>query len=246
MKDQDARHNLERLRAEVCQANKDLAALGLVTLTWGNVSGITADRKSVVIKPSGVPYDDLTPDHMVVVDLEGRIVEGLLNPSIDTPTHLLLYRTFVPIGGITHTQSPYATMFAQARREIPCLGTTHADHFYGPVPVTRPLTAAEVGRDYEASIGRVIVERFAAIDPVTMPGVLVAGHAPFVWGPTPCASLDNAVALEAIARVAHGTLALNGSTVLEAHILEKHHQRKRGKDAYYGQADISHRQTPRA
>jgi L-ribulose-5-phosphate 4-epimerase len=246
MMGQDMRHNLERLRAEVCQANKDLVSFGLVTLTWGNVSGITSDRTRVVIKPSGVPYADLTPDHMVVVDLEGRIVEGLLNPSIDTLSHILLYRTFTMIGGITHSHSPYATMFAQARREIPCLGTTHADHFRGPVPVTRPLTAEEVGRDYESSTGKVIVERFANLDPVAVPGVLVAGHAPFVWGPTPCASLDNAVALEAIARVAHGTLALNGTAVLEAHVLEKHHQRMRGKDAYYGQNEPGGRQGSRS
>lgn len=228
---------LDSLKAEVCQANRSLVTHSLATLTWGNVSGITPDRKRVVIKPSGVPYADLTPAHMVVIDLDARIVEGLLNPSTDTPTHVLLYRGFPSIGGITHTHSTYATMFAQARREIPCLGTTHADHFHGPVPVTRQLTPAEVAGDYERNTGRVIVDHFSRLDPVGTPGVLVAGHAPFVWGPTPAKSLENAVALEAIARMAIGTLMLDpDAPALEQHILDKHHQRKHGRDAYYGQS----------
>ena len=151
-----------------------------------------------------------------------------------TPTHAALYRAFPSIGGVVHTHSLYATIFAQARREIPCLGTTHADHFAGPVPIARPLTAAEVEADYEVWSGRVIVERFAALDPVAMPGVLLAGHAPFAWGPSATAALDNAIALEAIARIAHGTLALGPAIPLEAHILAKHHERKHGDQAYYG------------
>lgn len=237
---------LDTLKAEVCEANRALVTNCLATLTWGNVSGITPDRKWIVIKPSGVPYADLTPAHMVVVDPDGRIVEGLLNASTDTPTHALLYRGFPSIGGITHTHSLYATMFAQARREIPCLGTTHADHFNGPVPVTRQLTAAEVAGDYERNTGRVIVEHFAKLDPIATPGVLVAGHAPFVWGPTPSRALENAVALEAIARMAIGTLTLNSqAAALEQHVLNKHHQRKHGRDAYYGQAAPTPRPGPR-
>ncbi|TVS10523.1 MAG: L-ribulose-5-phosphate 4-epimerase, partial [Planctomycetaceae bacterium] len=163
---------LDDLRGQVCQANRDLVVHGLVTLTWGNVSGIDRAQGLVVIKPSGVPYEDLQPDQMVVVDLEGKRVEGDLNPSSDTATHVLLYRHFTAIGGVTHTHSRYATMYAQARREIPCLGTTHADHFFGPVPVTRPLNAEEVAADYEGNTGRVIVERFANLNPLEMPAVL--------------------------------------------------------------------------
>jgi L-ribulose-5-phosphate 4-epimerase len=193
---------LERLKVEVCQANLDLVGHGLVTLTWGNVSGISDDRERVVIKPSGVSYDDMKPEHMVVVDLEGNVVEGNLRPSSDTPSHVLLYRHFEKVGGITHTHSPHASMFAQARVEIPCFGTTHADHFFGPVPVTRPLSEQEVETAYEANTGQVIVERFAEIDPLEMPAVLVAGHGPFAWGRNADASVENAVALEAVAEMA--------------------------------------------
>ena len=228
-------NGLEQLKIEVCDANRALVGHGLVTLTWGNVSGITPDRDRIVIKPSGVPYDKLEPSAMVVVDLDGQVVEGRLRPSTDTPTHAVLYRAFTSIGGVTHTHSPYATMFAQARLEIPCLGTTHADLFDGPVPVTRALAPAEVADDYELWSGRVIVERFATVDPVTSPGVLLAGHAPFAWGTSALASLEHAVALEAIARLAHGTLTLGATTPLEAYILAKHHQRKHGDQAYYGQ-----------
>ncbi|MEK6704044.1 MAG: L-ribulose-5-phosphate 4-epimerase AraD [Planctomycetota bacterium] len=226
---------LERLKSEVCQANRDLVRHALVVLTWGNVSAITPDRTRVVIKPSGVAYESLTASDMVVLDLDGRVVEGSLAPSTDTPTHLHLYRSFPGIGAIAHAHSPYATMFAQARREIPCLGTTHADHFLGPVPLARALTPKEAADDYELNTGRVIVERFATLNPVTTPGVLLAGHAPFVWGPTATKALENAVALEAIARIAHGTLALNTCVPLETHILTKHHDRKHGQSAYYGQ-----------
>ena len=233
---------MKTLKQRVCKANCELVSTGLVTLTWGNVSGIDRERGLVVIKPSGVPYEDLKPQQMVVVDLEGKVVEGDLNPSSDTPTHVALYRAFANIGGIVHTHSRNATIFAQARREIPCLGTTHADHFYGPVPVTRPLTEREVAHDYEGNTGTVIIERFAgqvlapALDPDAMPAVLVAGHAPFAWGPSVEKALDNAVALEAVAEMAIATRSLDpASPELEAWVLEKHYQRKHGPAAYYGQ-----------
>jgi L-ribulose-5-phosphate 4-epimerase len=227
---------LESLKQLVCQANLDLVAHGLVTLTWGNVSGISDDRRRVVIKPSGVAYDEMRPEHMVVVDLDGRVVEGKLRPSSDTPTHVLLYHNFANIGGVTHTHSRHATMFAQARREIPCFGTTHADHFHGPVPVTRPLTAAEVDEAYEANTGRVIIDRFADLDPAAMPAVLVAGHAPFAWGRDVAESVKNAVALEAVAEMAIGTLRLRADVApLEQYVLDKHYERKHGPNAYYGQ-----------
>lgn len=233
---------LEALREEVCRANQRLVAEGLVTLTWGNVSGFDADSGLVAIKPSGVGYDDLTPASIVLVDLEGQVVEGKLRPSSDTPTHVLLYQTFrgrgSDVAGVTHTHSPKATAFAQARRAIQCLGTTHADHFHGPVPVTRPLTADEVEQAYEANTGRVIVETFADRDPAAMPGVLVAGHAPFAWGTSANQSVDNAVALEAVAAMNLDTALLLGGNQppqLEAYVLEKHHRRKHGPDAYYGQ-----------
>ena len=227
---------LDDLRREVCQANRSLVEAGLVRLTFGNASGIDSRRELVVIKPSGVPYGDLTPEQMVVVDLEGNVVEGSLRPSTDTPTHLLLYRHFESIGGITHAHSRFATMFAQARREIPCLGTTHADHFQGPVPVTRPLTQGEVERAYEANTARVIIERFEQLDHTVMPAVLVAGHGPFTWGSDVTESLNNAVALETVAEMALGTRLIRADAPeLEAHLVSKHHRRKHGSDAYYGQ-----------
>lgn len=227
---------LEALKHDVCQANLDLVAHGLVTLTWGNVSGISEDRARVVIKPSGVPYDQMRPEHMVVVDFEGRVVEGELRPSSDTPTHVLLYQRFGAIGGISHTHSRFATMFAQARVEIPCLGTTHADHFFGPVPVTRPLTQPEVEEAYEANTGHVIIERFAQLDPAATPAVLVAGHAPFAWGKHAADSVKNAVALEAVAEMALGTRQVRpDAPPLEAYVLDKHYRRKHGPNAYYGQ-----------
>lgn len=227
---------LEQLKAEVCKANLDLVAHGLVTLTWGNVSGIDRTRGLVAIKPSGVSYDEMTPGHMVLVDLDGRVAEGSLRPSSDTPTHVLLYRQFPGLGGITHTHSLHATMFAQARVEIPCYGTTHADHFHGAVPVTRPLTPGEVADGYEINTGRVIVERFASLDPQAMPAVLVAGHAPFAWGRDAAESVRNAVALEAVAQLAIGTRRIRpDAPELESYVLDKHHQRKHGPHAYYGQ-----------
>lgn len=231
---------LQALREQVCAANQRLLREGLVTLTWGNVSGFDAESGLMVIKPSGVRYDDLTPASMVLVDLEGNAVEGELRPSSDTPTHVLIYKHFQGAGvaGITHTHSPKATAYAQARRPIQCLGTTHADHFHGPIPVTRPLTAAEVEQAYEANTGHVIIETFADLDPAAMPGVLVAGHAPFAWGPTADKSVDNAVALEAVAAMNLDTALLLGGQPpppLEDYVLDKHHHRKHGPDAYYGQ-----------
>ena len=227
---------LEELKEQVCQANLDLVAHGLVTLTWGNVSGLSDDGQHVVIKASGVAYAAMRPEQMVVVDLEGNVVEGSLRPSSDTPTHVLLYKAFAGVGGITHTHSRFATMFAQARMEIPCLGTTHADHFHGAVPVTRSLTEAEVAGGYEANTGHVIIERFLNLNPVAMPAVLVAGHAPFAWGSSSLKSVENAVALEAVAEMAWGTRQLvNPPPELEGYILKKHFSRKHGPDAYYGQ-----------
>jgi len=227
---------LEQLKADVCQANLDLVDHGLVTLTWGNVSGISDDRKRVVIKPSGVSYSEMKPEHMVVVDLEGNAVEGDLRPSSDTPSHVLLYRHFEEVGGVTHTHSSHASMFAQARVEIPCFGTTHADHFFGPVPVTRPLSQQEVETAYEANTGQVIVERFSEIDPLEMPAVLVAGHGPFTWGKNAGDSVKNAMALEAVAEMAIGTMSIRrDAPALESYVLQKHYQRKHGADAYYGQ-----------
>jgi L-ribulose-5-phosphate 4-epimerase len=227
---------LEELKAQVCRANLDLVRHGLVTLTWGNVSGFDAQSGRVVIKPSGVSYEQMKPEHMVVVDLDGEVVEGELRPSSDTPTHVLLYRHFEGVRGITHTHSFHATMFAQARAQIPCYGTTHADHFHGPVPVTRPLSKSEVAQAYEANTGEVIVERFATLDPLAVPGVLVAGHAPFAWGASVAESVKNAVALEAVAQMAITTKVINPEApLLEDYVLEKHYQRKHGPDAYYGQ-----------
>jgi len=230
--------SLTGLREQVCEANLELVRLGLVTLTWGNVSGINDERDLVVIKPSGVAYEKMTPEHMVVVDLEGNVVEGQLRPSSDTPTHVLLYKHFDGVGGITLTHSPRATVFAQARMVIPCLGTTHADHFFGPVPVTRPLSEAEVETAYEANTGQVIVERFAEMDPIAMPAALVAGHGPFTWGRSAAESVKNAVALEAVAEMAQRTLAIcPDAPGLESYILNKHYGRKHGPGAYYGQKE---------
>jgi L-ribulose-5-phosphate 4-epimerase len=230
--------SLNELKEQVCAANRALLDHGLVTLTWGNVSGINADRDRVAIKPSGVAYDKLVPADIVIVDLEGDVVEGVLRPSSDTPTHLLLYKAFETVGGVTHTHSKHATMFAQARLEIPCLGTTHADHFAGPVPVTRVLSPKEVDAAYESNTGKVIIECFDRQDPVAVPAVLVAGHAPFAWGPDAITSVTNAVALEAVAEMAIGTFQVNEELpILEHYVLNKHYRRKHGPDAYYGQAN---------
>jgi L-ribulose-5-phosphate 4-epimerase len=227
---------LENLKKEVWRANLDLVRYGLIILTFGNASGIDRKKGLVAIKPSGVSYDDMKPSDMVLVGLDGKVAEGTLNPSSDTPTHLALYRTFPGIGGIVHAHSEYATMFAQAAKEIPCLGTTHADHFHGPVPVTRFLTKREVETDYEGNTGRAIVERFAGLDPLGTPAVLVAGHGPFAWGRTPAEAARNALVLERTAKTALGTLTLDpGRRRLPGYIVEKHFQRKHGPHATYGQ-----------
>ena len=227
---------LEELKKQVLDANLALWNSGLVTLTWGNASGLDREQSLMVIKPSGVPYETLSAEHMVVLDLSGKVVDGELSPSTDTPTHLALYRAFEGIGGVTHCHSVYATAFAQASREIPCMGTTHADHFYGAVPVARALSETEVKEDYEGNTGKVIVERFEEIDPVTMPAVLVAHHGPFTWGKNATDSVKNAIALETVAHMALSTLQLEPTLDgIPSHILEKHHSRKHGPDAYYGQ-----------
>ena len=226
---------LKDLKEQVWKANLDLVKHGLVTLTWGNVSGLDGKTGVLAIKPSGVSYEEVGPGDMVLVDLEGKKVEGKLNPSSDTPTHIELYKAFAGIGGVVHAHSEYATMFAQAGLEIPCLGTTHADIFYGLVPVTRLQRRAEVARDYERNTGRVIVERFKALDPAERPGVLVAGHGPFSWGRTAAQAVENSLALERIAKIAWGTLALGEPPAFPRCLLDKHFQRKHGPGAYYGQ-----------
>ncbi len=226
-----------KLKQRVYDANMALQEYGLVIFTWGNVSEIDRAAGVVAIKPSGVRYEDLTPEAIVVLDLEGNVVEGDMRPSSDTPTHLELYRSFAGLGGICHTHSTYATMWAQAQRDIPCLGTTHADHFYGSVPVTATMTADEIETDYEANTGLVIVRRFEGTDPLEMPAVLVANHGPFTWGDSAMASVKNAVVLEEVARMAHGALTINPEQgAISPTLLDKHYRRKHGKDAYYGQA----------
>jgi len=227
---------IEELREQVCRANQELERHGLVVHTFGNVSGIDRERGLVAIKPSGVSYSALTPGHITVVDLDGRIVEGKLNPSSDTPTHLVLYKAFAEIGGITHTHSTYATAFAQAGRGVPCLGTTHADHFRGEVPVTRTLEREEVETDYEVNVGRVIVERFAGLEPGHMPAVLVSSHGPFTWGKDAMDSMQNSVILEEVAKSALATFQLDdAASPLPQYLLDKHFLRKHGEGAYYGQ-----------
>jgi L-ribulose-5-phosphate 4-epimerase len=229
---------LESLKLAVLEANLDLPKHGLVTFTWGNVSGIDRESGLVVIKPSGIPYQEMLVEHMVVVSLDGHIVEGNMRPSSDTPTHLHLYRSFPQIGGIVHTHSPWATSWAQAGRAIPPLGTTHADYFYGDIPCTRKLTDAEINGAYELETGQVIVERFAQIDPISTPGVLVHGHAPFSWGKNAYDAVHNAVVMEEVAKMAYHTYALNPAvSSIEQSLLDKHYLRKHGKNAYYGQSN---------
>ena len=230
---------LDDLKEEVLRANLMLVEENLVRLTWGNVSGIDREKGLFVIKPSGVPYADLKSDQLVVVDLDGKVVEGKLNPSSDTPTHRILYREFEGIGGITHTHSVYATMFSQAGAELPCQGTTHADHFFGTVPVVRELTEEEVSENYEINTGLAIVECFRekGINPLEMPGCFQRFHAPFTWGKNAIDSVKNSVALEVCAQMAIGTLQLNpNQETIPGHILKKHYLRKHGPGAYYGQS----------
>lgn len=227
------------LRKQVCDANLRLVAAGLVIRNFGNASGVDRAGGNVVIKPSGLAYDGMKPEHMVVVSLAtGEVVEGDLRPSSDTPTHLELYRAFGAIGGVVHTHSLCATAWAQACKDIPPLGTTHADYFHGPVPCTPLLTSGQIANDYEANTGKVIVERFSRIDPAEAPGVLVAGHGPFTWGDSPAQAVEHAEILEYLARLAGETLRIEpAGKPLQTELLDKHFYRKHGPSAYYGQKD---------
>ena len=228
---------LESLKAEVYEANVALLRGGLVLMTWGNASGIDRGQGLVVIKPSGISYESMRPEHMVVVDMDGRTVEGTLKPSVDTPSHLVLYKAWPEIGGVVHTHSHYATCWAQACRPIPAFGTTHADFAHGEIPVTDLLTSEEVAHNYERSIGEVIVRRFANLSPLHFPGVLVANHGPFAWGSSPAVAAENAVVLEDLARMALHTITISPEQpAVPQHLLDKHFLRKHGKDAYYGQS----------
>ena len=226
---------LEKLKEKVYKANLDLVDKGLVIHTWGNVSGRDKESGFIVIKPSGVSYDLMNPEHMVVIDRDGRVIEGKFKPSTDAPTHLLLYRTFESLGGVVHTHSSYATSWAQAGRAIPPFGTTHADHYYGEVPCTRLLTKKETETEYEINTGKIIVERLGDIDPLTVPSVLVNGHGPFCWGTNAENAVYNAVALEEIAKMAFYTVLLGKTEPISQYLLDKHFKRKHGSDAYYGQ-----------
>jgi L-ribulose-5-phosphate 4-epimerase len=227
---------LEALRTEVCQANLELVRRGLVLYTFGNASGLSREQALVAIKPSGVPYEKMTPADMVIVDLDGRVVEGSLRPSSDLATHLALYRAFPSVGGVVHTHSRHATAWAQAGREIPCLGTTHADYFCGPVPVTAPLTPAEIESEYEANTGVAIVRLMEGRDPLGCPAALAAGHGPFCWGPSAAAAAHMAVVVEELAAMAWQTLAINPAAApISDALRDKHYFRKHGPKAYYGQ-----------
>lgn len=229
---------LEELKNQVCRANLELVARGVVIYTWGNVSGISDDRKFMVIKPSGVSYDEMSPDDMVVVDVNsGQRVEGKWNPSSDTKIHLELYRKYSSIKGIVHTHSVNAVAFAQAGISIPALGTTHADYFYGNIPCTRELSQSEVMDDYETNTGKVIIETIENLnyDPMAIPGIIVKNHGPFAWGKNPSNSVYNAVVLEKVAEMALKTLILNPKADIKSYVLDKHYMRKHGPNAYYGQ-----------
>lgn len=227
---------LEELKKTVCDANLLLPKYGLITFTWGNVSGIDREKGLVVIKPSGVEYDNMTPDDMVVVDLDGNRVEGKWKPSSDTATHVVLYKEFPNIGGVVHTHSRWATSFAQAGQPIPAMGTTQGDYFYGDIPCTRPMTDEEINGEYEKETGNVIVETFKGIDPDSVPGVLVYSHGPFVWGTDPMNAVHNAVVMEEVAFMDYHALMLDPShRSMQKTLLDKHYLRKHGANAYYGQ-----------
>ena len=229
---------LEELKKQVCDANLELVRRGVVIYTWGNVSGIDREKGLVVIKPSGVDYAGMTPDDMVVVELStGKTTEGKWKPSSDTPTHLELYRRFEKIGGITHTHSVNAVSFAQAGTDIPALGTTHADYFWGAVPCTRELTEKEVKDAYEVNTGKVIIETVESrgYDPMAVPGIIVKNHGPFTWGKNAAESVYNAVVLETVADMAFKSLMLNRESSIKQYVLDKHYERKHGANAYYGQ-----------
>ena len=227
---------LEELKKTVCEANLLLPKHGLVTFTWGNVSGIDREKGLVVIKPSGVPYDGMQPEDMVVVDLDGKLVEGKWKPSSDTPTHVVLYKAFPECGGIVHTHSRWATTFAQAKKEISAMGTTHADYFFGAIPCTRPMTDREIRGEYEKETGNVIVETFADRNPADIPGVVVCSHGPFAWGTDPMNAVHNAVVMEEVAFMNWHAMVLNPELgPMQQTLLDKHYLRKHGKNAYYGQ-----------
>jgi L-ribulose-5-phosphate 4-epimerase len=225
----------DQLKQSVFEANLDLVKHGLVLFTWGNVSGIDREKGLVVIKPSGISYHDMKPEDMVVVNMDGRVVEGNLNPSSDTATHLVLYKAFPNTGGIVHTHSTWATAWAQAGKAIPALGTTHADYFYGPIPCTRKLKEEEINSAYEVNTGHVITATFTDMDPVAVPGVLVNNHGPFSWGKNPHEAVYHAKVLEEVAKMAFLTLLANPSATIDQFLLDRHYFRKHGKDAYYGQ-----------
>ncbi len=227
--------SIQELKQQVFQANLDLVKHGLVIFTWGNVSGIDREKGWVVIKPSGVSYDDMKAEDMVVVDLEGNIVEGSLKPSSDTPTHLELYKAFPSIGGIVHTHSTYATAWAQAGCDIPNIGTTHADYFSGDIPCTRDMTEPEVKGEYEKETGTVIIERFSELNPAHIPGVLVKNHGPFSWGKDPHEAVHNAVVMEQVAKMAFIAYQVNPNLTMHELLIQKHFFRKHGPGAYYGQ-----------
>lgn len=226
---------LEKLKSDVFKANLDLVKYGLVIFTWGNVSGIDREKGLIVIKPSGVSYDDMKAEDMVVVDMNGNVIEGKYKPSSDTPTHLVLYKAFPKIGGVVHTHSEWATSWAQAGMPIPALGTTHADYFYGAIPCTRKLTEKEIQENYEVETGTVIVEAFKGLDPNAVPSVVVNGHGPFSWGTDAHNAVHNAVVLEEVAKMAHHSLTLNPVKGIDQYLLDKHYMRKHGPKAYYGQ-----------
>lgn len=226
----------KKLKEAVCNANIELQIQRLIIFSWGNVSGIDREKGIVAIKPSGVKYDELTPKQIVVLDLDGKIIEGDMNPSSDTPTHLELYRKFRKVGGICHTHSPYATIWAQACLGIPCYGTTAADYFYGEIPVTDVMSDNAVKKNYELNTGKAIIKRFKGMDPMQMPAVLVANHGPFTWGTSPAGSVESAVVLEQVAMTALGTVTINpNQNPINNVLLDKHYLRKHGKNAYYGQ-----------
>ncbi|MGO1044634.1 L-ribulose-5-phosphate 4-epimerase [Clostridioides difficile] len=226
---------LEALKEEVLKANLELPKKGLITYTWGNVSGIDREKGLVVIKPSGVEYDKMTVEDMVVVDLDGNIVDGKLRPSSDTPTHLVLYKQFEELGGIVHTHSSWATTWAQIGKSIPACGTTHADYFYGSIPCTRKMTREEINSEYERETGNVIVEEFMGKNPIHCPGVIVNDHGPFTWGKNAKEAVHNAVVLEEVAKMAYYTELMSPKNTMDRVLMNKHFSRKHGKNAYYGQ-----------
>jgi L-ribulose-5-phosphate 4-epimerase len=233
-----SKSSLKQLREEVLEANLELVRRGLVLYTFGNASGIDRDEALVVIKPSGVPYNKMKPEHLVVSDLNGKILEGKLRPSSDLPTHLVLYKAFSDIGGVVHTHSEYATAWAQARREIPCFGTTHADYFHGPIPVTDSMPENEIAGEYEKNTGYAIIRRFRDRRADSIPGVLVANHGPFTWGGDVTSAAHNAVVLESIARMAFFTVTINAeASAIGKPLHDRHYLRKHGNQAYYGQTE---------